>query len=120
MRITMDQQWAQRKDPTKPVRLLSVGRWHDSHPVVYLDPFGVPCSATLEGLFCKGEIGDKDLVPLQQRVADVWVLVSNNGSVVRNLFDSEKAAKIWADGSGRRFTGYPYSVVRMTQYEEKS
>jgi hypothetical protein len=120
MKITMDKKWAQRKDPTKEVRVLCVDGGNKDFPVIYLDKFGDANSATINGYFYyeEGEDGE-DLVPLQEKVADVWVVVRRDRTTHHGAFFTEADADRWIDEHGLT-CHKPYRVVRMTQAEEKS
>lgn len=123
MKITMDKKWAQRQDPTKEVRVLCVDGPKENFPVIYVDESGGTYTASPTGSYFRDDSEEyfRDLVPLQEKVADVWVVVRNNGTRVRSLaFDSENEAKGWAEAPGRPSEHWPYRVVRMTQAEEKS
>lgn len=120
MKITMDKKWAQRADPTKEVRVLCVDSGNAEWPIIYLDDQGTPYSSMIRGSWLgEGEEHPNDLVPLQEKVADVWIAVRNNGTITDLNFPTKQAANTWIDNSGANCFK-PYSVVRMTQAEEKS
>lgn len=75
MRITMDGQYALRKDPYTPVTILSVDRCGGDYPVVALTCIGSILIRGSDGRVHKdGCINTgADLVPLKQKPKSIWV-----------------------------------------------
>lgn len=120
MKITMDKKWAQRKDPTKEVRVLCVDSGHSKTPVVYVNGGGFIFATAPEGYYLGRDREHlNDLVPLQEKVADVWLVLRNVGTPIHEVFNTEGAANEWVVNWGLPLYK-PYRVVRMTQAEEKS
>lgn len=121
MKITMGKKWAQRKDPTKEVRILCVDGPKENFPVIYVDESGDTFTTSPTGSYFRDDSEEyfRDLVPLQEKVADVWVAVRNNGTITDLNFPTKQAANTWIDEHGLTCRK-PYRVVRMTQAEEKS
>lgn len=119
MKITMDKKWAQRQDPTKEVRVLCVDSGHSKTPVVYVNGGGFIFATAPEGYYLGRDREHlNDLVPLQEKVADVWLVVRNDGTRLSGVFDSEDSANRVIHNYGVE-VHKPYRVVRMTQAEEK-
>jgi hypothetical protein len=116
--ITMDKKWAQRQDPTKEVRILCVDGPDKDFPIIYLDESGNTLTASPTGSYFRDSNGEypRDLVPLQEKVADVWMIVRNNGSFVHNAFKDKEACKEWVYLYGTA-SYQPYKIVRMTEVE---
>lgn len=120
MKITMDKKWAQRKDPTKEVRVLCVDSGHSKSPVVYVDSSGFIFATAPEGYYLGRDREHlHDLVPLQEKTEDVWMIVRNNGSFVHNAFKDKEACKEWVYLYGTA-SYQPYKIVRMTEVEGES
>lgn len=80
MKITMDGKYAYRKDPYTQVRILCVDRpGHVSDPVCSMDPVTgfIRCHAK-DG---SHDTASLDLVPLQERLPEVWVNIYPNGDL---------------------------------------
>lgn len=121
MKITMDKKWAQRQDPTKEVRVLCVDGPKENFPVIYVDESGNTFTTSPTGSYFRDDSEEyfRDLVPLQEKVADVWLVLRNDGTPIHEVFNTEGAANEWVVNWGLPHYK-PYSAVRMTQYEEKS
>jgi hypothetical protein len=118
--ITLDKEWAYRHTPTQPVRILCVDGNDKGKPVVSMGPEGNLSAHDSHGAFLSGggESGF-DLVPLQERVADVWIVLRNDGTPIHEVFSTADASSEWIEKWGLPHYK-PYRVVRMTQAEEKS
>ena len=80
MKITMDGKYAYRKDPYTQVRILCVDRPCGVHPVVVMDDDGTFSFHTANGS-SYASIFSRDLVPLQEKLPEVWVNVYPNGDL---------------------------------------
>lgn len=118
MKITMDKKWAQRNDPTKEVRVLCVDGPKEDFPVIYVDELGDTYTTSPTGSYFRDstEGYPRDLVPLQVKVEDVWMIMRGNGVFVENTFKNKESCQRWVDGFGSHLFS-PYKIVRMTEVE---
>lgn len=90
MKITMDGKYAYSHDPHTEVRILCVDRpAHVNHPVCSMDPVTgfIRCHAK-DGSYDSPSF---DLVPLQEKLPDLWVNVYDGGEV--SAFQSKSVAQ---------------------------
>lgn len=119
--ITMDKKWAQRQDPTKEVRILCVDGPDKDFPVIYLDEFGNSLTTSPTGSYFRNgsEEYPRDLVPLQEKTEDVWMIMRGNGVFVTDTFKDKDTCKRWVDMYGSPLYK-PYKIVRMIEVEGES
>lgn len=82
MKITMDGKYAYRKDPFTQVRILCVdrpGSW--TNVVISMDAYGTTRGHTPTGVYDCGINPDWDLVPLQEKLPELWVNIYTDGNI---------------------------------------
>ena len=98
MKITMDGKYAYRKDPFTQVRILCVDRNNSAHPILSMAEDGRIEFHTSTG--ATPYHPDFDLVPLQEKLPDLWVNIYPHGS--KYVHDSKASAekgKVTSGGS---------------------
>lgn len=112
-KITKDGKYAYRKDPFTQVRILCVDKPGSGFPVVSMDSLGNIKSHPITGIYSSKYEAFYDLVPLQEKLPDLWVNVfpDNSTSTFR---DKAKAERALLDTDGNRYT--PYKDVKTIHY----
>lgn len=92
MKITMDGKYAYRKDPYIQVRILCVDRPRQNQTVISLSVDGYLTIHYPDGTLDKDKHHDYDLVPLQEGLPDLWVVLGKNGGScsTRNKAEAER------------------------------
>lgn len=105
MKITMDGKYAYRKDPFTQVRILCVDRSSPVYPVVTDAPDGNVRLHKADGAY--GIHAGYDLVPLQKKLPDLWVVVYEDGGT--HSFRDKSTAEAWVEDS--RFNPKLYKYI---------
>lgn len=106
MKITMDGKYAYRKDPYTQVRILCVDRPQCNQNVIALDREGYITNHYSDGKFIRGAVQDFDLVPLQEKLPDLWVVMYEDGSTL--LYKDKEKAQEWIKHSSRQLKLFKY------------
>lgn len=92
--IKMDGKYAYRRDPFTQVRILCVDRPnHPKKPIMSMAPDGWVNTHRPDGNSDYGGDDDLDLVPLQEKAPDLWVILHSDGSV--DATRDKKKAEVW-------------------------
>lgn len=105
MKITMDGKYAYRKDPYTQVRILCVDRNHPHLPVISLGGEVEYVSYHHASGMAVGDGWDYDLVPLQEKLPDLWVNIYSDGNVYNYL--DESLARRCCGGRGKTIKYIP-------------
>lgn len=120
MKITMDGKYAYRKDPYTQVRILCVDRPCTGYPVVAMEESGEESGNfsfhTAQGL-CY--INERDLVPLKEKLPDLWVNIYKNGKVFAHLTE-ESAVKAVTNAYGETYTDLKQTVKYIPAPDQTS
>ena len=95
MKITVDGKYAYYQDPYTQVRILCVDRNNSTHPILSLSKEGKVEFHSPTGL--AQYLPDHDLVPLQEKLPDLWVVVYEDGGT--ETFRNKSTAEHWIESS---------------------
>lgn len=107
MNITMGGKYAYRKDPFTQVRILCVDRPnHPKKPVLSVDSKGWVYTHKPGGEVDYGG-GEEDLVPLQEKLPDLWVNIYTDGNIYSYTDESVAKSSRGSSPNGRTIKYIP-------------